>query len=440
MSHRALRALVGRLADFVVRFADCFGRESQHDALRRYIEGALSDAPRKSMQGIWERTRDAGDYQALQHFITHSPWEPRDLWKVLRETIPERKGVLIIDDTGFPKQGKHSVGVKRQYSGTLGKVGNCQVAVTTVLRTSRSTWPNDIELYLPEDWTSDQERRESAGIPTVVRFRRKWEIALGQVAKARRAGLQIECVCADAGYGDTTEFRRRLDRMHLRYAVGVSSTTSVFTEPPQFKPRSYPGRGRPRSRPRMKAKSPRSQSVANVAAGLPSSTWKQVTWRKGSKGNLSGTFAALRVTPGHRWYKRFEEKPCWLLIEKVDEDSFKFYLSNLPDDIPLKRLVFYPKERWAIEQNYQELKGALGLDHFQGRSYMGWHRHVLLIAIAFTFLALEGYRKTRTPLPTLPTVKRIVTEILSARVMATRHDLVDAILYWRSRPPPDQEK
>ena len=190
----------------------------------------------------------------------------------------------------------------------------------------------------------------------------------------------------------------------------------------------------------MKAKSPRSQSVANVAAGLPSSTWKQVTWRKGSKGNLSGTFAALRVTPGHRWYKRFEEKPCWLLIEKVDEDSFKFYLSNLPDDIPLKRLVFYPKERWAIEQNYQELKGALGLDHFQGRSYMGWHRHVLLIAIAFTFLALERYRKTRTPLPTLPTVKRIVTEILSARVMATRHDLVDAILYWRSRPPPDQEK
>ena len=393
------------------------------------------------MQGIWGAVRDPGSYQALHHFIAISQWDSNDVWRIIRSQIPEKRGVLIVDDTGFPKQGKHSVGVQRQYSGTLGRVGNCQVAVSTVLRSAHTTWPIDIELYLPEVWTEDADRRESAAIPVALAFRPKWEIALGQIAKARHAKVQIECVAADSGYGECTEFRDRLDRMHLRYIVGITSQTTVFAGEPRYQPRKPKGgRGRPRKYDPLSRSSPRPQTVKELGESLPRSAWKKVTWRRGTKGPLYADFAAIRIVPAHRWQQRSPRKSEWLLCERLRDGSRKYYLSNLPDDTSLKRMVDLAHTRWAVEQNYQQLKEELGLDHFEGRSWPGWHHHVVLTALTFAFLELERWNSKSKPLPTLPAMRRLVAELLFFHIVEERPDLQEIwagrIAAKRSRAPP----
>ena len=187
------RVLLKRLASFVDGFAGCFGRRGREDAARRYVKGLLSDAKRKNMQSMWGRITDRGDYQALQHFITHSTWDSQRIWSALWEKVPVREGILIVDDTGIPKSGEHSVGVHRQYSGTLGKVGSCQIVVSTVLKAQRSTWPIAMELYLPEKWANDEQRRDRARIPQDVQFRTKWQIALEQIDRDRVRGQGEGC-------------------------------------------------------------------------------------------------------------------------------------------------------------------------------------------------------------------------------------------------------
>lgn len=393
------------------------------------------------MQGVWGAIRDPGSYQAIQHFITISQWDPEPVWRKLREQIPERRGILIIDDTGFPKQGKHSVGVQRQYSGTMGRTANCQVAVSTVLRTKHTTWPIAMDLYLPEVWAEDMDRRESAAVPASSVFQLKWQIALGQVVKARRAKIQIECVVTDSGYGECTEFRDRLDRMHLRYVVAVTGQTTVFRAQPRFKPpRALRQVGRPRKYHRLARSSPKPEPLKALATSLPAGAWKRIVWRLGTKGPMRGDFAALRIVPAHRWFKRKPRPACWLLCERLRDGSFKFYLSNLPEDTSLKRLVDMAHTRWPVEQNYQQLKEELGLDHFEGRTWTGWHHHVLLTALTFVFVEAERSRRVAEPLPTFPAMRRLLSEILFIHLFDERPDLQELIAEKfaerRGRGPP----
>lgn len=431
------RILLQRLASFVDGFAGCFGRRGREDAARRYVKGLLSDAKRKNMQCMWGRITDRGDYQALQHFITHSTWQSHKVWKALRHKLPVSEGVLIVDDTGIPKRGDHSVGVQRQYSGTLGKVGNCQVVVSTVLKSRRSTWLIAMELYLPEQWVSDESNRDSARIPEHIRFRTKWEIALEQIDQALESDIEVRCVTADAGYGDTVEFRNGLAERGLHYVVAIKTSNKVFDKPPRFIAPKQIDRGRPPSRAKLAKNSPKPKTVQQIADALPTAKWQELTWRKGSKGDMRGEFAAVRVTPSHQWHKGKMHDECWLLCERSvgEKKAAKFYLSNLPRRTALKRLVDLARSRWAIEQSYEHLKDELALDHFEGRSYPGFHHHLVLTALAFTFLQLERRRSRAQELPTLNKLRWILTEIVTAQLFASEERLSRMITDFMHDPP-----
>ena len=432
------RKLLERLAEFLDGFASCFSRRAQKTAARRYVKGLLSDAKRKNMEAMWGRITDPGDYQALQHFITHSTWSADTVWKSLREKSLDREGVLIIDDTGIPKSGRHSVGVARQYSGTLGKVGSCQVVVSTVLRSKDSTWPLAMDLYLPQEWAEDEDRRDGAAIPANVEFRKKWQIALEQIDRAQAAGFEVHCVAADAGYGDCGEFRDGLTERGLCYAVGVKSTAKAFDKPPRFLTPKQTGQGRARTRATLARNSPKPKTLRMIAKKLPGDAWETVAWRKGSKGRLEAEFVALRVAPSHRWHQGEEHQECWLLCERPvgANEAAKFYLSSLPASTPLKRLVDLAHTRWAVEQNYEQLKDELALDHFEGRSYPGFHHHLVLTAMTFTFLALERRRSCAQHLPTLNQLRLVVTEIVTIQLFAAGERTSRMVLDF-IRDPPD---
>jgi SRSO17 transposase len=275
----AARALLTRLGQFLDRFAGCFGRRAQREGASRYIQGLLNDSERKSMQPMNARlpASDPASYQRLQHFITHSPWSTTKVWARLRTELPVRKGFLLVDETSFPKHGDHSVAVARQYCGALGKIANCQVAVSTALLAEQQAWPTTMELYLPEAWAEDVDRRARADIPRTVRFRPKWRIALTHVRQVRASGLQIDGVLADAAYGNVHAFRTAVDRMGLRYAVGVASRLTVQVT------------GARRRHP-----------ISRVITRVPRGAWRRVTWAQGTKGPLAARFAAVRVRPTPR--------------------------------------------------------------------------------------------------------------------------------------------
>ena len=398
-------------------FRECFGHEAQQIALGQYITGLLGDSARKSMQAMLARVTAPVRYQAFQHFITDAPWDAAALWRVLRRELPARAGVVIFDDTGFPKKGDQSVGVARQYTGTLGKIGNCQVAVTATLWSDAHAWLIGAALYLPEDWLLDRIRCEKARIPTTVVFLKKWELALGLLREALAAGVDVAAVLADAGYGDAAAFRAALHELALAYAVGIASTTSVFRGTPQLTapPRAArPGRGRP---PGPILAHPRIQ-VGALAAALPATAWRRVRWRNGTNPPRAARFAACRVTPAHDWQRALAPE-VWLLAERSLDGSYddKFFLIHLPVGTSLVRLVTLAHERWAIEQQYQQLKTELGLDHFEGRTYPGWNRHVALTAVAYAFLQRE--RLTRLPAVTFETIRAIVQEIFTGLIFAS---------------------
>ncbi len=415
-------AVLKRLTRWLDRFKICFGRRAQQVSLAQYVEGLLGDSDRKSMQAMLARVTEPVSYQTFQHFITDAPWDPLVVWRRLLEVLPERRGVLILDDTGFPKQGRKSVGVARQYSGTLGKIANCQVAVTGALWNGRRAWLVGAELYLPQDWLT-QERRAKARIPRRVRFREKWRQALSLVRRVRAGGLEVEAVVTDAGYGDCADFRRALERLGLPYAVGIPSTVTVFrghprtrTAPPQ------PKGGRPRKRPLLDGRV-RSVSVAKLAEQLPPAAWRPISWRNGEHTRpWKAEFAALRVTPACEWRAGRLAKEVWLLCERPVEKKSpcKYYLIDLPPRTRMVRLVRLAHHRWAIEQQYQQLKGELGLDHFEGRTYPGWHHHVVLCALAYAFLQKERMRKRSGPPMTLPAIHAIVQEIFVGLLFASR--------------------
>ncbi len=405
----AARAVLERLAAFLDRFAGCFGRRTQRQGASRYVEGVLNDSERKSMQPMEARLplNDAASYQRLQHFITHSPWAATPLWTRLRAEVPVRRGTLLIDETSFPKYGTQSVAVARQYCGALGKIANCQVAVSTAVLTDTLAWPTTLELYLPQEWAQDADRRERAGIPRSVRFREKWRIALTHIRQVRAAGMQIEAILADAAYGNVHAFRTAVDRMGLRYAVGVAMRLAV---------RATGAR--------------RHHQIGRIIKRLPTAAWRRVCWAQGTKGPMAARFAALRVRPTKC------RTACWLLCERplVKHGERKAYLLNLPASASLKHLVRVARGRWPIEQQYRELKDELGLDHFEGRSYRGWNHHAVLAALTYTFLQRERRRGT-TPLPTFPEVRNWIREIVAVLFLLERPKWLNLLVSFLRDPP-----
>lgn len=413
-----------RLARWLEPFEDCFGHVAQRGAFRRYLVGLLSDSPRKSMSAMLARVHDPGSYQAFQHFITHAPWDVAPVWRRLRRRVPDRRGVLILDDTGFPKQGTQSVGVQRQYSGTLGKIGNCQIAVTAALWTGARAWMLGAELYLPPTWLT-RERRQQAHIPGRVRFQEKWRLALTLVDRVRRGDVAVELVAADAGYGDILEFRAGLEQRQLRYMLGISGKFTVWIGQP-------PADLKPSTRA-VTARTVGATQVARWAAEQPARAWRRVTWRNGPQRLWHARFLAIRVTPVVLWRQHRALQTLWLLCERPSGRSaapLKWYISNLPPTTQLRTLVRAAHQRWAIEQQYQQLKEELGLDHFEGRSYPGWQRHVVLTALAYTWLQHERRRGLQRA-PTLPVVRAVIQEILTAHFLITTPGYIERMLKLR---------
>ena len=383
-----------RLEQFLADLLEPLGRRERRHWASVYIRGLLLDGERKSIEPMAARLPD-GNVQALQQMVGQSPWSWEPVWRRLAQRMTAEltpDPVWVIDDTGFPKQGRHSVGVARQYSGTLGKTANCQVAVSLHLATGEESSILDWRLYLPESWTQDSQRCTQAGIPEGVKFQTKWQLALEMIDEVQGWGLPAAVVLADAGYGETTEFRQGLEARHLRYAVGIPSTVTVWTKPPRVRK----GRGRARRSTVYHYDVQRPCGVREVAARVP--RWKQVRWREGSKGWLLSRFYACRVQPAHGYDQGEPPQPeAWLLIEWPygEKEPSKYFLCHLPESYTLRRLVQVVKSRWKIEQDYQQLKEELGLDHYEGRNWTGWHHHVTLVMLAHAFLTLEMLRNKK---------------------------------------------
>ena len=287
----------------------------------------------------------------------------------------------IIDDTGFPKQGRHSVGAARQYCGQLGKEDNCQVAVSLSLANGHASLPVAYRLYLPQEWAGDRERLRKVGVPEDIDFKTKHEIALEQLRWACEAGLPRGVVLVDAGYGNNSELRADITALELTYVAGILSNTTVWAPGTGPLPaKKWSGRGRPPKLLQRDAKH-RPVSVKELALGLPKSAWRTIKWREGAAEPLSSRFARVRVRVARRDFKLAESRPEeWLLIEwpKGEREPTKYWLSTLPEDIALRRLVYFAKLRWRIERDYQELKQEVGLGHFEGRGWRGFHHHATL--------------------------------------------------------------
>lgn len=385
-----------RLEQFLVDLLEPLGRRERRHWGAVYVRGLLLEGERKSIEPMARRLPD-GNEQALQQLVGQSPWEWAPVWerlarRMVRELEPE--AVWAIDDTGFPKQGRHSVGVARQYSGTLGKTANCQVAVSLHEVCTQGAAVLGWRLYLPESWSADGQRRAGAGIPEPVKFRRKWELAVELIDQARTWGLAGRIVVADAGYGNVTAFREALEQRNLPYAVGVQSSTGVWLMPR----RRRQLRPQPAGRPARALPDGPPPPLAVKAAAQQAAGWKKVRWREGSRGWLESRFWAGRVRAAHGFHAgRAPGKELWLLVEWPEQSSepSKYFLCDLPATSTLRRLVQVTKARWPIEQNYQQLKEELGLDHYEGRSWNGWHHHVTLVMLAHAFLTLETLRNKK---------------------------------------------
>jgi SRSO17 transposase len=388
-----------------------FGREVLAEAMNRpaqmengglYLRGLIEEGKRKSLEPMVERLGGVADYQSMQQFLTDSPWDPAEVVGAVAERVTSEIEILawVLDDTGFPKQGKRSPGVKRQYSGTLGKVGNCQIGVSVHAVGERGTVPLGWALYLPEEWCEDAERRATAKIPEEVRFKTKPELGAELLERASGWEVPKAPVLGDAAYGDNNELRERLHHAEFQYVLSVSAQTAVFAPGSVFAvPEREGATGRPRGRLRPDRKP---QAIAELIAGLGSEDWQTVAFRDGPDGEpMSSRFAFVRVRAAHGWQRGFATEPReeWLICEwpEGEHEPTDYWLSNLPPDTEPERLARLARLRWKIELDYKQLKGELGLDDYEGRSYLGWHHHTALVTAAHGFLTLERLHPFRPP-------------------------------------------
>ncbi len=393
---------------YVDALVEVIGHADRAEPLRDYCTGLMMPVARKSVEPLAAVTapaRVSAKHQSLLHFVGQAPWSDEALMGRVRDwTLPrmiERGGPItawIIDDTGFPKKGKHSVGVARQYCGQLGKQDNCQVAVSLSVANEGASLPVAWRLYVPEIWLDDPERRQKAKIPDEIVFQTKPQIAIDQIRTALAARTPVGVVLADAGYGADGEFRRELSDLGLVYSVGVQPTVSVWRpgEGP-LPPKAWSGKGRP---PKLvqRSKDHKPLSAKALAESLPVEAWETVTWREGTNVELASRFAAVRLRVASRDYNltqpRAEE---WFIVEWPDGDKepLKYWLSTLPETMTLQDLVAVTKMRWRIERDYRELKQELGLGHYEGRGWRGFHHHASLCIAAYGFLLSE--RETIPP-------------------------------------------
>jgi SRSO17 transposase len=395
-----MRKLDAELREYFESMVEGMGRLERRRAMELYLTGLLLEGERKSVEPMARRlAQKAQEHEALrqrlQQCVAVADWSDEQMRGRLALKLEEELGGLeafVVDDTGFPKKGMHSVGVARQYSGTLGRTDNCQVAVSLHLAGEKGSGCIGMRLYLPQEWASSKKRRKAAGVPTQVSFLRKWEIALCQLDDALKWGVRKHVVLADAGYGDAREFRDAVRERGLHYLMGVQGAHKVW--PPGAnpqKPMKEPGRrGRPRTGYVAEGVEP--LAIEQLALQLPKKEWRTVAWREGSRGEQSSRFAAVRVRTAERHVQRAPpSEEGWLLLEwPQDEQSpTKYYLSSLPADTSLKKLVRLAKLRWRVERDYQEMKGEVGLDHFEGRTWRGFHHHATLCMVAHGFLALR---------------------------------------------------
>jgi len=421
MEHEA-QSSEARFVAYVDALAAVLGREDRAEPLKDYCTGLLMPGERKSVEpiaAVVAPSRVSAKHQSLLHLVGQAAWSDTAVLDKVRQLVApaiEAQGGIeawIVDDTGFAKKGVHSVGVARQYCGRLGKTDNCQIAVTLSIANHAASLPIAYRLYLPEDWAQDAARRQKAHVPDDVKFQTKPEIALDQIRAALAAGVAPGVLLADAGYGVDGVFRSGVTALGLTYAVGVQSTLSVW--PPGMEPlppAPWSGRGRQPSRVRRDADHA-PVCAKKLATELAREAWRTVSWREGSNETLSSRFAAVRIRPASRDWKRSTPHPCeWLLIEwpEGEKEPTKYWLSTLPENVSLEALVDTAKLRWRIERDYEELKSELGLAHFEGRGWRGFHHHATLCIAAYGFLIRERAaippsalrRRQTTPLPARP--------------------------------------
>jgi len=390
-----------RFDHYVGMLAEAVAHADRATPLRDYCTGLLLPLERKSMEPMAAAVAPANakaKHQSLQQFITDAPWRDEPVLGVARDSalpaLLAHGGVeaTLVDETGLPKQGNHSVGVQRQYCGQLGKVCNSQVAVSLSLVNQWASLPIAFDLYLPREWADDPERRKKAGVPEEIEFRTKPQMALTQIGAVVNTGLDLGVIVADAAFGDDTDFRDGLTALELPYCVGIRETTTVWAEGHgPLPPAAWSGRGRKPSRLRRDPEH-HPVSVEALALGLPAKRFRKVSWREGARGKLSSRFAAVRVRPAHRDYLRSEPRAEeWLLIEwpTGEPAPTHYWLSTLPPTTPLKRLVYFAKLRWRIERDYEELKQEVGLGHYEGRTWRGFHHHATMCLAAYAFLVAE---------------------------------------------------
>ncbi len=401
MNRRDLRKLDRELNEYIASMVEGMGRIERREALGSYVTGLLLDGERKSIEPIAGRlVDDPGEIEAmrqrLQQAVVIADWADDEMRRRLaRKLDTELPGIeaFVIDDTGFPKKGKHSVGVARQYSGTLGRIDNCQVAVSLHLAGEAGSGCIAMRLFLPEEWAEDRRRRERVGVPDEVVFKKKWEIALEQIDAALAWGIRKQVVLADPGYGDASEFRDALRQRGLRYVVGIQGDHRVWPPGTVLKPpKSPPGKMGHRFTRWTAGVEP--VKIHDLAKQLGRNAYSVVRWREGSRGKQSSRFIAWWVqgAEGHgRGPGRPPTEPQWLLCEWPDgeHEPTKFWLAALPRNTSLVALVRLAKLRWRVERDYQELKQEIGLDHYEGRTWRGFHHHATLCAVAHGFLALR---------------------------------------------------
>ena len=394
-----------RFAAYIEGLANAAGHADRHTPLKNYCTGLLLPGERKSVEPMAARLAPHDVrrmHQSLHHLVADAPWDDEEmLARVRQEVLPtmQKQGPVvawIVDDTGFPKQGKHSVGVARQYCGQIGKHDNCQAAVSLSVSTWSSSLPIAWRLYLPEVWCQDSQRRQRAGVPEEITFQTKPEIALEQIREAIASKVPAGVVLTDAGYGHGMPFRDALTQLGLAYVVGIESTTGVWGpgQHPLPAPPRKPGRGATPKRLQRDADH-QPVSAKELARNLPTAAWREIGWRQGSHGKLRSRFAAVRVRPAHRDYRRTEPyAEEWLLIEwpKETSEPTKYWFSTLPAKTSLTALVKIAKQRWIIERDYEELKQELGLGHYEGRGWRGFHHHATLCIAAYGFLVAERNR------------------------------------------------
>lgn len=396
MTSKEAGALDKRLDQFLAGVTASLGRSERHHWAKLYLQGLLMEGGRKSIEPMAGRVGGA-DVQSLRQFVGQSPWAVEGIQKQLAEQVVDllaEPEVWMIDETSFPKAGDSSVGVARQYCGTLGKIANCQVAVSLHWSTATTSCPLAWRLYLPQSWLATPARRAAGKIPAEIVYQSKNQLALDLVDQALAWEVPALPVVADSAYGNDFDFRAGLRARGLWYAVAVEPTTKVWLTDPALVPLPP---GQPRGRPRKHAllkDLPPAQTLAEVAQGVPKSAWQDITWRQGTKGPMRSRFAKIAVWAAHGWRRSEHPKRVieWLLIEwpegaKAPSDYWLAQLGN--QSVGLRRLVKTARSRWRVELDYRELKEELGLDHYEGRHWLGWHHHVTLVTLAFAFLRSE---------------------------------------------------